>query len=424
MTSKISPKSRYAKNVMTLMAGTGLAQALPIAISPILTRLYSPEEFGVFALFLAITAIVSVVVTGKYELAIMLPKEDKEAANIMVLSMALSFVVSGLLLVAIYFLGRKFSLLISSPEIYPWLFWIPCSTLLMGIYQSLNYWVNRKAYYSRLATSRVFQSGGSSLGQLGAGYNQVGASGLVGGQILGQLFATSVLARLIYKDDKALLKEISKSGVISQAIKYNKFPKYLIFAHGFNTASAQMAIVLLNTLFSATVAGFYMLTQRVMDAPIALVSGALGDVFRQEASHSYAHKGECLNLYKKTFKNLFLLAVIPFSIFFFIAPELFELIFGDEWRIAGEYAQILTPMFFLRFLISPLSVMFIIAEKQRLDLLWQVILFFTTSSAIVIGHYFSDVKMALFYYMLSYGLMFIINGMMTYRMAKGRVDGK
>lgn len=403
------------------MAGTGLAQALPIAVSPILTRLYSPEEFGVFAFFLAITAIAAVPVTGRYELAIMLPKEDKDAINIMLFSLFLSFILSALLLVAVFLFGEQFSLLVSSPEIFPWLYWVPCSTLLTGIYQSLNYWGNRKAHYSRLATSRVFQSGVSSLGQLGAGYSQTGVAGLVGGQLLGQFFSATILTRLIYKDDKGLLKCVNITKMISQAKKYRRFPKYLIFAHGFNTASAQILVVLLSALFGSAIAGLYMLTQRVLGAPISLVAGALGDVFRQEASHSYAHKGECLAIYRKTFKRLLLISVVPFLIFFFIAPELFSLIFGEEWRVAGEYAKILTPMFFLRFVTSPLSAMFVIAEKQRLDLLWQMVLFAATTSAVLLGHYFSDVKIALFFYMLSYSLMFSLNGMMSFKMACGKL---
>jgi len=101
MLRKLIPQSRYARNVITLMTGTGLAQAIPVAISPILTRLYSPEDFGTFAVYMAVVSIASVLVTGRYELAIMLPKNDRDALHIVVLSAGLSCIISALLLLVV-----------------------------------------------------------------------------------------------------------------------------------------------------------------------------------------------------------------------------------------------------------------------------------------------------------------------------------
>lgn len=418
MTKKMQ-KNNYARNIMVLITGTGLAQALPIAISPILTRIYSPEEFGVFALYMAIVAILSVLVAGRYELAIMLPKDDKDAANILGLSLMLSFVVSALLFALVLVFGSNIASILNAPEIRKWLYWIPLSTVLTGVYQSFNYWSNRRSHYSRLAISRVFQSTGAAGGQLSGGFSNMGAAGLVGGQIFGQAISTLMLGKLILKDDREELVCINLSDMLSQAGRYKRFPQFLIVAHGFNTASSQMVIVLLNSLFSSAVAGLYMLTQRVLGAPITLVANAIGDVFRQEASYSYAHKGECLAIYKRTLKKLLLISTLPFIVFYFIAPDLFSVIFGKDWQVAGEYAQILTPMFYLRFVTSPLSTMFMIAEKQKLDLFWQIALFILTSSALLLGYFFNDIATALFFYMLSYSFLFFINGVMTYKMAKG-----
>ncbi|MBP59133.1 MULTISPECIES: lipopolysaccharide biosynthesis protein [Idiomarina] len=421
MIKKIIPKSSYARNVLTLMTGTGLAQALPIAISPILTRLYTPEDFGVFALYVAIVSILAVVVTGRYELAIMLPKEDKDAFNILVLSVSLSLVISLALLILIVFKGDDIAYLLKSPKILPWLYWIPVSTVLTGIYQSLNYWCNRKSHYSRLAISRVFQSGGGAGGQLGMGLKGASTEGLIGGQILGVLLSTTILAKLIIKEERKLLKKTKKKDVLSLAIRYKNFPKFLVIAHGFNTVSSQIALIVLNSFFNATVAGLYMLTQRVLGAPITLVAKALGDVFRQEASFSYTRNGECLEVYKSTLKKLVFIAIPSFLLFYFIAPELFSFVFGKEWREAGEYAQILTPMFFLRFITSPLSTMFMIAEKQKLDLVWQIFLLILASTALIVGYILNSVTVALYLYTSAYVILFLINFIMTYKMAKGTI---
>lgn len=418
---KLLPQSAYARNVLTLMTGTTLAQAIPIAISPILTRLYSPEEFGRFALYMAVAMIASVLVTGRYELAILLPRHDRDAMHIAALAMTLSAAISAVLLLVVIFLAQPIAALLGDAALAPWLYWVPASTLLLGVYQSLNYWSNRKAQYKRLAISRTVQSTGVALAQMTSGYAGSGAVGLVGGQITGQVLATSVLARLIWREDHQQIRVLRPARSLALAKKYINFPKYLIVAHGFNTASGQMPVLLLSALFSTTVAGFFTLTQRVMAAPMALVAGALGDVFRQEASQAYIHQGQCKAIYQKTFKRLLLISVVPFIVLFFVAPALFAWVFGEQWRVAGEYAQILTPMAFLQFITSPLSAMFMIAEKQKLDLLWQIFLLSLVVVSFALGKFFGGATDALKIFSFAYCVAYAVNGAMTYHFAKNNV---
>ncbi|MDP2747779.1 lipopolysaccharide biosynthesis protein [Pseudomonas sp.] len=415
---RLLPKSSYARNVLTLMTGTSLAQAIPIAISPILTRLYSPEEFGRFALYMAVAMIAGVLVSGRYELAILLPRHDRDALHIAALAVALSIVISTMLLGFVIFYADSIASLLGDATLAPWLYWVPASTLLLGVYQSLNYWSNRKAQYKRLAISRTVQSGSAALGQLGCGYAGTGAVGLVAGQVSGQVLATGVLARLIWHEDRALIRALRPLRSFALAKKYINFPKYLIVAHGFNTASGQMPVLLLSALFATSAAGFFTLTQRVMAAPMSLVANALGDVFRQEASQAYICKGNCKEIYKNTFKRLLYISILPFAIFFIVAPDLFAWVFGEQWRVAGEYAQILTPMAFFQFITSPLSAMFMIAEKQSFDLYWQVFLFVSVVVSFLIGKAAGDSTCALMFFSLAYCVAYIINGCMTYHFAK------
>lgn len=420
MLKRLVPQSRYARNVITLMTGTGLAQAIPIAISPILTRLYSPEDFGTFGLYMAIVAIASVLVTGRYELAILLPKNDRDALHIVALSVGLSCAISALLLLVVTLFNSQITQLLGAPELGDWLYWGPASTLLLGIYTSLNYWSNRKGHYRRLAISRIVQNGSSSLTQLGAAYAHSGPAGLVGGQITGQVLASTVLARLIYREDHQQIKTLRWGRLLEMARTYRNFPRFLIVAHGFNTASGQVPMLLLSTLFNTASAGYYMLIQRVMAAPMVLVAGALGDVFRQEASRAYIHTGNCRAIYLSTFKRLLALAVLPFTVFFLAAPTLFGWIFGEPWRVAGEYAQILTPMFFLQFITSPLSSIYMIAEKQKIDLMWQICLLILVLAAFLIGGLFANIINAFALFSAAYCLMYAVNGIISYQLANGR----
>lgn len=419
---KFLPQSVYARNVLTLMTGTSVAQAIPIAVSPILTRIYGPEQFGLFALFMAVVSIVGVLVTGRYEQAIVLPKHDRDAMQVVALSVLLSFGLSCLLLVVVVIFNTPIAVFFGNRDLAPWLYWVPLSTMLTGVYQSLNYWSNRKSQYKRLAISRTLQSGCTSGGQLAGG--GVGTGGLVGGQMAGQLLSVLALAYIIWQEDRKFISGIRRARIVILAKKYINFPKFLILAHGFNTASSQMPVMLLGALFSASSAGFYNLTQRVLGAPITLVSGALGDVFRQEASHAYAHHGNCREVYLRTLRRLILISVLPFSVFYFIAPDFFSWVFGNEWRIAGEYACILTPMFFLRFVVSPLSSVFIVAEAQRLDLLWQILLFVMVVVSLLFGYYLKEVRLALIFFSVAYSVCFIVNLLISYRLSCGALIKK
>lgn len=233
-----------------------------------------------------------------------------------------------------------------------------------------------------------------------------------------------MLACLIWREDQALIRALRARRIVALARKYINFPKYLIIAHGFNTASGQMPILLLGALFSTSSAGFFTLTQRVMAAPMSLIANALGDVFRQEASRAYIKHGNCKIIYQQTFMRLLLISIVPFSVFFFVAPSLFAWVFGEQWRVAGEYAQILTPMAFMQFVTSPLSSMFMIAQKQRLDLIWQMCLFSLVIISFLLGAFFSSVLDALKFFSCAYCIAYAINGCMTYHFARKNVENE
>ena len=144
MIQRLKPKSEFSRNVLTLMTGTTIAQAIPIAISPILTRIYSPEDFGMLALFLALFSILSTIATGRYELAIMSPESDDEAKDIVFLSILVAIFVFFISTILIWFFDVEIAILLGNSEIKNWLYFIPFTVLSFGVYQSIDYWLNRQ----------------------------------------------------------------------------------------------------------------------------------------------------------------------------------------------------------------------------------------------------------------------------------------
>ena len=415
MLHKLKPKSEFSRNVLTLMTGTTIAQAIPIAISPILTRIYSPEDFGVFALYISIVSIISVVSTGRYELAIMLPKKDEDAISIVVLSSIITLLVSFILFLIILVFNSQITNLLGNPEISDWLYIIPVSILLTGLFKSFNYWNNRKKHYKKLAVNRVIQSGSTATANLGLGFGGFGVSGLIVSGVVGQGLATTLLGKITWEEDKNLFKKVTKIKIFALARRYIKFPKYDILATLSNVLSQQITHILFNTLFSSTVAGYYYFTQRILGLPIAFIAAAILDVFKEEASRCYKEYGNAKDIYISTFKKLLILSFIPSILLYIFAVDLFTFVFGENWKVAGIYTQILTPMLFLRFISSPLSFMLYIGEKQKLNLYGNFLFLLLT----ILSFYFSNTALeAVKLLSITYSLIYLIYLYVSAKIAK------
>ena len=421
MINRLKIKSEFSRNALILMAGTSVAQGLPIAAAPILTRIYTPEEFGLFGFYFAIVSILSVIVAGRYELAIVIPKERSQAYQLVILSIIISIFVSLMTFLFIWVFETEINKLLSEKNMGKVVYFIPVSIFLVGTYQSLYYWFNREKNFKIMSSSKMIQSaGGVSLQVILQFFLKMGFAGLVFGQVMGQTIASITMARRFYCETKHTYKP-SKAKKIILAKRYIRFPQFLIFAHLLNALSRNSPSIFFNIFFTTTVAGFFLLIQRVIGAPISLIGGAIGDVFRQQASEAYAKNGECIKEYLSAFKKLFLISFVPFVIFWMVAPDLFGFVFGHKWAVAGEYAQLLTPMFFLQFITSPLSVMFLIAEKQKHDLVWQTLLLFSTFVSLAIGAFYEDVYLTLLMFSISYTVLYSINGVLTWSFSKGDV---
>lgn len=405
MLNKLKPKSEFSRNVLTLMTGTTIAQAIPIAISPILTRIYSPADYGVYALYISIITIISVIATGRYELAILLPKKEEDATNIAYLSITITLFISFVTFFIVFFFNADITALLKNQQISNWLYLIPFSVLVNGIYVNLSYIYNRKKEYKTLAANRVIQSGGINSLNLTLGFTGLKHSGLIISTFLGQLGAMLLLIKKIFKKEGATLAKINKAKQIKLAKKYINFPKFDILATLAVVITQQGINIFFNTLYNATTAGHYYFTQRIMGMPVTFIAAAILDVFKEQASKDYNQYGNAKTIYISTFKKLFILSFIPSILIYLYAADLFAFVFGEEWRVAGEYARILTPMLFLRFISSPLSFMFYIGEKQLLNLCCQFLLL----SSIFLSFYGSNTaKEAVVYITISFCVFYLL----------------
>ncbi len=389
------------------MTGTTIAQAIPIAISPILTRMYTPEDFGVFALFLAIASIFGSIANGRYDLAIMLPKKDEDAINIFALGFIITTSLSLILLFLVVLFNDYFTKLLNNEEISIWLYFVPITVFFTGLFNILNYFNNRRKNYKDIANATIIKSIILAITQLSIGFVKSGATGLISGQILSQMFANMRLLKNIIKD-KILLSKITKVKIIALAKRYKNFPKFSMLAILANTLSVHLTNILISSFYSISTLGFYSLVQRILGMPSALIGRSIGQVFFQEATKEKQQTGKSINTFNSTVKKLVIIGLPSFGILFFIVEDLFAFIFGEEWRIAGIYAQIVIPLFFIRFISSTVSGILIVFERQKNELYINILLIITSFSLIMFLDNFNDFLYCFSIIMSIYYSMFLI----------------
>lgn len=399
MIDRLKPKSEFNKNVITLMTGTTMAQAIPVAISPILTRLYTPQDFGVFTFFLAMTAIFGSIANARYELAIMLPKKDEDAINIFALGFIISTIISFFILILIVLFNEYFVGLLGNKEIGMWFYFLPITVFLSGLWNNLNFFNNRKKQYKDLAKATIVKSIVVAIIQLSIGFIKSGAAGLISGQIFSQFFANTKLLSNILKN-KVLVSKISTSKVRAAAKRYINFPKFSIWGVLANKLSHNLTSILISAFYSITTLGFYSLVQRLLGIPSSIIGQSIGQVFFQQGTEEKRKTGIAIKTFNNTVKKLIIIGFPSFSVLFFIAEDLFAFIFGEEWRVTGTYAQIVIPLFFIRFVSSSVSSIIIIFEKQKIGFYMDLILLLS-ATCLLLYSTFNSFEFNKFLYLFS-----------------------
>jgi len=267
-------KNDFVKNVVTLMTGTTIAQAIPIAITPILTRLYTPEDFGVLALFMSVTAVLGVVSNAKFEQAIMLPKTEREALNIVYLSVLISSVFSALLLVTVLIFKSQIASLLGESKIENWLFFIPIAVLFIGLFNSLKIYNIRVKKFKQVSVAMVTKSSGLAITQLGIGFVKSGAFGLIIGQLVSYVAGNLQLLKTILKDN--LFKNTFDKKSIKLSIKkYNRFPKYTLPGSLLNSLTLNSINFLIAAVYTTSILGFFSLARRLLSLPSMVIGGSI-----------------------------------------------------------------------------------------------------------------------------------------------------
>lgn len=397
----------FASDVFTLVGGTTFAQIIALLAAPVLTRLYGPEDFGVWALFISITAIIGIIACLRYELSIMLPESDEDAINLLALSILFVLIITVVTIPLIYLFKDPLVLALNSPQLGNYVWLIPPFVFLNGIFLALNYWNSRTKHFKRLSFARVSSSLSSTGTQIGAGMGGYATGiGLIGGTFVGKFVSTIVLFGQIWKDDKKLFQASTKPKKMIEGMKrHRKFPLVNSWSALLNTTSWQLPVFLLTFYFSPAIVGFYSLGFRLLQMPMSFIGESISQVFFQRASVAKSENTLDL-LVENVFRILVIIGLFPILTVTIVGSDLFSVIFGQAWTEAGVYAQILSIWAFVWFISSPLSTIYIVMEKQQFGLKLNIINFITRILSIVIGGYIGNARLAL--------ILFAASGVLVY----------
>lgn len=353
------------RHISELMLGTLVGQAILILAAPLLTRLYTPSDYGVLATYSALVVILSVVVTLRYELALLLPRDPEEAeqlSSVSVMMVAALSLLTGALLWGLAY-GLNLGILQS---VKPYLGLLIPGIALYGASQILSFRRIRLQQFRVQAHSRWLLALAYVLTQLTGGLLKLGALGLMLGQVMGQLVALLALGWRWRPDMGAwrsawlLLK------------RYWQFPVYSVPAALLNTLSQQLPLLLAASLYSLKEAGWLALGLRLIGTPVDLAGASIGQVYLGRASE-YAHRSpaELRRLVWRTLRALFAIGILPTLLLMAFAPPLFALVFGSEWRTTGEYLQILAPLLLMRLMAAPIAQTLTITRSLPAQFGWE-----------------------------------------------------
>lgn len=402
-------RNEFRKNILTLFSGTFLGQLIPFILLPVLSRLFSEEQFGAFFLFSSAIALISIIVTLQFELAIVLPEDEKDAVNLFYITIFISLVTS-LFLAGIIILFEKYiSLLLGNNDLGIWLYFIPLSTFLSGLFQAFTYWFNRNKNFKNISKSKIVKASTAGIIHVSQGLSPLQVFGLIPGLIAGQLLS------VLYYLKKYLLEKQNSYGSLSfhnlkvYLSKYYKIPVFNTLLASLNKTSNFLPFLLLGIYYSPAILAFYGLAHRALSTPIGLISQSIGQVFYQRANDIYNNSPkQFFPIIKSIYWRLTKFAFFPYLILFFLASQIFTILYGAKWAVAGLYSAIMVPWLFLLFLNSPVSFIVTILGKQKNIVVYDILLLIGRFLAIYIGYkVYADPYCSILFYSLT-GFIFNI----------------
>ena len=377
----------FTQKVSLLAGATAGAYALNLAAAPLLTRIYSASAFGHLQIYISLMGFVIVVIALRFELSVLLPEDDDVAANLVAVAFTAILLVTLLLFAVVAVVLRYHLLWRRAAELGGYLWLLPIGAFGVGIYQLLNTWGLRYHAYKDVALSKFSQVGAQAAVQIGIGLATHGSmGGLIIGDACGRISGSLRIAKVTFRRDWKRLHRVRPNTMWQAARRYRNFPLVLTGSGLLNSAGLQILPLLLSAFYAPEVVGLYALTDRTMQIPGVLVGQAVSQVYMVKAAQLGSIAPSALRkLFTKIVSRSLLYGLVPLLVFCGAAPRVFGMVFGESWRMAGTYARVLAPVYYLCFIHACTGMTLTMLERQHWQLAWDMFRLIAVGLTITLG---------------------------------------
>lgn len=396
--AKLNAQGGFLKAVSVLVGGTAFAQLIGFLCLPILTRLYTPEDYSILGVYIAIVSIFAVISCLRFDIAIPIAIDNNEARNIFYLALISNIIFSIIILISILFFYEYISNIEIIRRLSFWVWLIPLGIFLNGLYSALQFWATRNKKFKLIANTRITQALFSNATSMGLAIYGLGFAGLILGQLLS--YSGGIL-KLFYN---AVNNKENTNIILKETfLKYKNFPKYSTWEGLANTSAIQLPLIIIAIFLVGPEVGYLMLAMKVLGVPMGLIGSAISQVYLSHASEYHKNKKlfpYTLEILKKILKIVFL----PFLFLMISSPYIFGFIFGKEWSDVGLYIVAMIPWYFMQILSSPISMALHVLNKQKVALFMQILGFLIRVFLLLIIFIINN-EIAVYYYIAS-GFLF------------------
>lgn len=391
-------KSSGVRNFAKLLSANVVAQVIGLVVYPILTRIYAPEDFGVLNLFLSISGVLVILSTAEYYNAIVLPKDDKEGKNVLLLSLCLLLTLVAIIAVSVFF-AEAIADLFNTPEFAQYYWLMPILVAASGGWNILNYWYIRRGRYDKISTYQLSQSILSSGGKIGFGYAGMLSGGMIYAVVLAPLLALCGSIVLRFKGTKHR-HTFSFKKIMEAAKRYKNFPLYSLPKSFVNMLAGQLPVLLLTPYFGSQYVGWWSMALLLGFIPISMVSRSIYQVLYQYTTERVNSRLAIGPYFRKFTWGVLLVGCPVFALLFLIMPWLTSLFLGEGWDMTSTYLRWMLPWLLSSILTASTGFLSDIFMKQKIGFGFELLTAFLRVVGVVLGILLKDFSVAILCYAL------------------------
>jgi len=409
---KINKISSDRISVLSLVGGTTIAQGINFVFSPIQTRLFSPNVFGQYAVFTSITNIFAVIICLRYELTIVIPKEDDNGFALLNISYLISTIFSFIVALIFFLYGNLIYRMFDATALQQYWYYVPITLILTGIIQASNYWLIRKRSFKIISLNKIVPVLAVNIVSISFGlFGKANIEARLFSNIISLVSNILIIVPAIIPDYKHVKKNLKKK-YQEQFFKYSNCLKFDVWSALISNLSWMVVPILINTFYSANEAGQYSIGLRVIQIPLSIIGASFSQVFYKNACEK-RYSGELYSYTIGVIKKLIVLTLPLIIVLLLFSKPMFIYFFGKEWGLAGEYAQIMSIWALAAFIATPISTIMIITNKQNILLISNIIIFISRLVSLYVGKIFNSSIIGLLIFSIS-GFIFNIIMLLIY----------